>query len=76
MKPRLRAKLDGMVGRLGDLNGLLAAENATRDMEQFRNLSREHSELSDVVSLYESYRQAERDAEDAREMAADAATRS
>jgi peptide chain release factor 1 len=70
---RLRAKLDSMVGRLGDLDGLLAAENATKNMEQFRNLSREHSELSDLVSLYEKYRQAERDAEDAREMAADAA---
>jgi len=70
---RLRAKLDSMVGRLGDLNGLLAAENATKNMEQFRNLSREHSELSDLVSLYEKYRQAERDGEDAREMAADAA---
>jgi peptide chain release factor 1 len=73
VNPRLRAKLDRMVGRLGDLNGLLAAENATRDMEQFRNLSREHSELSELVSLYEKYRQAERDADDAREMAADAA---
>jgi peptide chain release factor 1 len=48
---RLRAKLDSMVGRLGDLDGLLAAENATKNMEQFRNLSREHSELSDLVSL-------------------------
>jgi peptide chain release factor 1 len=73
VNPRLRAKLDSMVGRLGDLNALLAAENATRDMEQFRKLSREHSELSDLVSLYENYRQAERDAEEAREMAADAA---
>ena len=71
MNPRLRAKLDSMVGRLGDLDALLAAENATRDMEQFRKLSREHSELSAVVSLYANYRQAERNAEDAREMAAD-----
>jgi peptide chain release factor 1 len=73
VNPRLRAKLDSMVGRLGELDALLAAENATRDMEQFRKLSREHSELSALVSLYENYRQAERDAEDAREMAADAA---
>ena len=43
MNPRLRAKLDAMVGRLGDVNNLLAAENATKDMDQFRKLSREHS---------------------------------
>jgi peptide chain release factor 1 len=72
----MRTKLDSLVGRLNDINGLLAAENATRDMEQFKKLSREHSELSGLVSLYERFRQAEQDAEDAREMAADAAMKS
>ena len=76
MKPTLRAKLDSMVGRLNDLNGLLASENATRDMEQFKKLSREHSELSTLTSLYQNYCQAERDATDAREMAADPAMKS
>ncbi len=73
MNPRLRAKLDSLVGRLGDLDAALAAEGATKDLAQFRNLSRERSEVSDVVSLYQGYRQAERDADDAREMAADSA---
>src|SRR5258708_18022538 len=41
-------------------------------MERFRNQSREHSELSAIVSLYEQYRQAERDAEAARELVGDA----
>jgi peptide chain release factor 1 len=72
VKPSLRTKLDSLVGRLSDINGLLATENATRDLEQFKKLSREHAELATLVSLYESYRQAERDAEEAREMAADA----
>jgi peptide chain release factor 1 len=76
VKPTLRAKLDSLAGRLDDLNGLLAAENATRDMEQFKKLSREHAELSGLVALYERFRQAERDAEDAREMAADATMKS
>jgi peptide chain release factor 1 len=76
VKPTLRTKLDSLVGRLEDLNGLLAAESATRDLEQFRKLSREHSELTGIVALYERFRQAERDAEAAREMAADAAMRS
>ncbi|HEY9532698.1 MAG TPA: peptide chain release factor 1 [Burkholderiales bacterium] len=72
MKPSLRAKLDSLVGRLSDINGLLASEDATRDMEQFKRLSREHAEVATLVSLYESYRQAERDAGEAREMSADA----
>jgi peptide chain release factor 1 len=76
VKPTLRSKLDSLVGRLNDINGLLAAENATRDMDQYRKLSREHSELSNLVALYEGYRKAERDADDAREMAADASMKS
>ncbi len=76
MTPSLRAKLDGLVGRLSEIDGLLASENATRDMEQFKRLSREHAELSNLVSLYGGYRQAERDADDAREMAADAGMKS
>ena len=57
-----------MVGHLGDVNNLLAAENATKDMEQFRKLSREQAELSRLVSLYEAYGKAEGDAEAAREL--------
>jgi len=71
VKPALRAKLDGMVGRLEQLNGLLSAENATKDMDRFRALSREHSDLSAVVSLFQRYRQAEGDAEAARELSLD-----
>jgi peptide chain release factor 1 len=76
VNPRLRAKLDSLSGRLEELNHLLAAENATKDLEQFRRLSREHAETSAIASLYERFRQAERDAEAAREMAADTAMKS
>jgi peptide chain release factor 1 len=68
VKATLRAKLDSMVGRLEDLNGLLASEDATRDMDAFRRLSREHSETSQVVALYQKYKQTQGDAEAAREL--------
>ena len=68
MKPSLRSKLDSLVGRLNDVNGLLASENATRDMDQYKKLSREYAELSNLVALYENYRKAEGDAEAAREL--------
>ncbi|HUN69093.1 MAG TPA: peptide chain release factor 1 [Burkholderiales bacterium] len=73
MKQSLRAKLDSLAVRLEELNRLLSAENATRDMDEFRKLSREHSELSGVIALYGRYQQSERDAAAAREMAADPA---
>ena len=40
-------------------------------MEQFRKLSREHAEVSDLVTLFRQYRQAEGDAEAARELKLD-----
>ena len=71
MKQSLRTKLDSLVKRLEELNRLLSAENAARDMGEFRKLSREHAELSNVIGLYGRYQQAERDASDALEMASD-----
>ena len=69
MKPTLRAKLDAMVARLEELNRLLASPEATRDMERFRNLSREHAELTTVAGLFGRWREAEGDAEAAQELA-------
>ena len=71
MKATLRAKLDSLVARRGELDRLLAAEDATRDMERFRSQSREHAELSTIVGLYDEYRKAEGDAEAARELSLD-----
>ena len=53
MKASLRSKLDSLVGRLEQLNGLLAAENATKDLSKFRDPSREQADVSEIVALYE-----------------------
>jgi len=71
VKSTLRAKLDSLVARRAELDRLLAAEDATRNMERFRSQSREHAELSAIVVLYDEYRKAEGDAEAARELALD-----
>ena len=68
MKPSLRTKLDSMVARRAELERSLAAEDATRNLEQFRNSSREHAELSTIAALYDDYRKVEGDAEAAREL--------
>jgi peptide chain release factor 1 len=69
----LRARLERAVVRLEELNGLLAAEGATRDLEQFRKLSREHAEMSELAELLARYRRAEGDAQAAKDMAGEAA---
>jgi peptide chain release factor 1 len=73
VKAALRRKLDSLVARLPELERLLAAEDATRDLDQFRRLSREHAELSGLAEVYARYQQAEADAQAAKDMAADAA---
>jgi len=71
MKASLRSKLDLLATRLAELDGLLASESATRDMDSFRKLSREHSDLTGLVGLYKRFLHAEGDAAAAMEMAAD-----
>jgi peptide chain release factor 1 len=71
MKPSIAAKLESLTRRLGEVSDILSAEAATRDMEQYRRLSKEHSELTPVVGLFEQYRQAESDIAAAQDMLAD-----
>ena len=73
MKPSLRTKLDSLVRRLEEVNRFLSSEEATKNMDEFRKVSREHAELAGKVERYERFRQAEGDAAAARDMAADPA---
>jgi peptide chain release factor 1 len=73
LKSSLRSKLDSLSKRLEELNRLLSAEDAARDMDAFKKLSREHVEATVRVELYGRYRQAERDAAEARDLTADPA---
>ena len=50
---------------------LLASGEATRDMDQYRKMTREHAELGPVVALYQQWQQTEADPVSAQEMMAD-----
>ncbi len=71
MKSSIAVKLDQARQRMGDINALLSSENATRDMEQYRKLSREHAELEPIVKLFNEYRETEQDVAEAQELLAD-----
>ncbi len=75
MKPSIAAKLEQLRARLADVNAALSSENATRDLEQFRRLSREHAELEPLVELFDRYRETEQDVLEAQELLADAEMR-
>ncbi len=71
MKQSIREKLEQLTGRLTELDHLLGEENATRDMDNYRKLSREHAEIGEVVALYGEFRKAEESLRESSEMLAD-----
>ena len=71
MKPSLSTKLGQLSRRLEELNGLLGAEDVTRDLDRYRALTREHADIAPVVALYQDWQRAERDLAAARDMLSD-----
>jgi peptide chain release factor 1 len=72
MKPSIRQRLEQLADRLAELDALLGTEAAARDMDAFRRLNKERSEIAEVVDIFAAYQQAERDLATAQSMAADA----
>jgi peptide chain release factor 1 len=75
LKESLRVKLDQLASRLAEVDALLAAEDATRDLERFRALSKERADLEPVVARFRDYRRAEDDVAAADELARDPSMR-
>ncbi|HKU72077.1 MAG TPA: peptide chain release factor 1 [Burkholderiales bacterium] len=75
MKATIATKLAQLSRRLEELNGLLAAEGVTADMDNYRKLTREHAEISPVVELYHQYVKSEGDMQAAQEMSSDPSMR-
>jgi len=55
MKPFVKETLDRQQWRLEELDALLSAPDVVNDMARFRQLSREHAELSELGALYKQF---------------------
>jgi len=71
MNPSISAKLAQLGERLLEVDQLLSTEEATKDMDTFRKLSRERAEIDPVVNLFHAYQACQSDIDAAREMADD-----
>ncbi|MDX8385353.1 MAG: peptide chain release factor 1 [Gallionella sp.] len=71
MNPSIFAKLAQLGERLLEVDQLLSTEEATKDMDTFRKLSRERAEIDPVVNLFHTYQACQSDIDAAREMADD-----
>ena len=60
---------------MDELNVTLASEDATRDIERYRAMTKEYSDLGPLVARYREFEQTERDLMTAQDMAADPAMR-
>ena len=75
MKQSLRLKLDQLSARLAELDALLAAEDATRDLDRYKAWSRERAEIDPVVARFGEFGMAEADLATAVELAHDPSMR-
>ena len=68
MKPFLRQQLERFPVRLQELDFFLSQPDVVKDMERFRELTREHAEVTEVNGAFQRFLQRERDLAQAREM--------
>lgn len=71
MKESLRHRLDQMTDRFEEVTALLSDPETLSDSKKFRELSVEHSDLSELVEVWGRFCQAEKDLEVASEMLGD-----
>ena len=70
MKASIRQKLQTLVERLEEVNALLSDPGVVNDQTQYRNLSKEHAQLTPVVDSYQKFLNAEADLQEAKDMIA------
>jgi len=72
MKDSLRQQFERLALRLNELDATLADPTVASDMKRYRELSREHAEVSGLVERFRRFEQRERDLGDAQGMLGDA----
>src|SRR5258706_7519084 len=72
MKASIAAKLASLDSRLREIDARLSDPGVVNDLDNFRRLSQERSEIEPVVALFNEFRKAEGDVAAAEEMAKDA----
>ena len=59
MKPSLRQQFERLAMRLAELDATLADGGVATDMKRFRELTREHAEVSGLVARFRRFQQRE-----------------
>lgn len=71
MKPSIIAKLETLQERFEEVQALLSDPSVISDQDRFRGLSKEYSQLTDVVKCFEQWKTTQDDIETAKMMLSD-----
>src|SRR5690625_2008012 len=71
MKSSMRSRLEQLSHRLAEIDAMLAEPEIATDMDRFRQLSRERSEIDPVVGVFHQYTEAEQAMREAQELMSD-----
>ena len=71
MKSSMQNKLNALQMRLEELNSELSSEEETKDMDRYKKISKEHSDILPVVDIYQEFTRLTKDINDAKEMLSD-----
>lgn len=67
----MKDKLEALVKRIDDLNTELSNSNVTNDMERYKKISKEHSEITPIVEIYKKYQKVNLNITEAKELLSD-----
>ena len=67
----MQNKLNILKARIEELNQELSNSDVTKDMERFKKISKEHSDILPVVNIYEEFIKHTKEINDAKEMLSD-----
>jgi peptide chain release factor 1 len=71
MKPSMQKKLAALSDRIEELNILLSSETITNDMDHYRKITKEHSDITPIVDEYHAYKKNEDNLNEAQSMLSD-----
>ena len=71
MKPSMQKKLAALSDRIEELNTLLSSETITNDMDHYRKITKEHSDIAPIVDEYHAYKKNEDNLNEAQSMLSD-----
>ncbi|KTG23999.1 peptide chain release factor 1 [Idiomarina sp. WRN-38] len=69
LNPSIERKLEGLLERYQEVQALLGEPDVISDQNRFRGLSKEYSQLEEVVDCFEKYKQNQEDQVAAKDMA-------